>query len=345
MVFVVFIHNGISEKNFTNKNVALEIPVYVEIVQNFIYIIVAVAVPLFFLISSFLLYTRENKFSTVLKKKIRTILIPYILWNLIFILFYHIMQSLPFTKAIFNSAPDYLIRNYGFYDWLKAFLGDYTNKKSLTSTPFDYPLWFIRDLFILNILFIGIKKIIDKAPFGIIVIFFILWIANIKIYIVSPEALLFFSFGYYIVKYSLNEARIDIIRMSEISLIYLITIIMELFFNKYIPIIHKINIIIGSIFFLKASWYFVRNKMIYTVLIWCGQYGFIVYAIHAFILPQLLKLSINLFLSPPPAVKGWLILVDYFLIVLLGIVLSILFGILLKKIVPKVYAVLTGGRV
>jgi hypothetical protein len=74
--------------------------------------------------------------------------------------------------------------------------------------------------------------------------------------------------------------------------------------------------------------------------VWLEKYEFIVYAIHAFILPQLLKLSIKLF-----SMKGWFILADYFGVVLSGITLCVLFGILFKKITPKFYALLTGGRV
>ncbi|MDR3284102.1 MAG: acyltransferase family protein, partial [Treponema sp.] len=295
IVFVVFIHSGITEEGLAGRNITVEIPIYVAKIQIIVSDIISrVAVPLFFLISGFLLYAKEPKFSTVLKKKSRTLLLPLLLWNLLFVLVYFLMQNLSFTKAFFNSSAEDLIHNYSLLDWIDVFVGKFTARREY-NFPFDYPLWFIRDLYILVILFIGIKKAIDKFPFGTFIVFFILWITNITIYIISPEALFFFSLGYYIVKYSLKVNKIDSIKIYELSIIYITTILIELFFNEYVPIIHKINIIIGCMFFLKISLYFVKNVKLYAALVWLEKYEFIVYAIHAFILPQLLKLSIKLF--------------------------------------------------
>ena len=96
---------------------------------------------------------------------------------------------------------------------------------------------------ILNLLFVGIKKLIDRLPFGTIFIFFILWISGINIYIVSTEALLFFSFGYYVVKYSLVIRAFDGIKIYDIITIYLLVIAGILFFKEKLPVIHQINII------------------------------------------------------------------------------------------------------
>jgi surface polysaccharide O-acyltransferase-like enzyme len=63
IVFVVIIHNGISEKAFMQRNINAIIPDYVENIQNLIGIITAVAVPLFFLISGYLLYKKEMPYN------------------------------------------------------------------------------------------------------------------------------------------------------------------------------------------------------------------------------------------------------------------------------------------
>jgi fucose 4-O-acetylase-like acetyltransferase len=339
IVFVVIIHNGISAKSFSQRNIMAIIPDYVENIQRLVGIITAVAVPMFFLFSAYFLYLKEQKFIPIMKKKCRTILLPYFLWNLLLVLFYFIMQTLPFTKQFFMTDPDHLIKNYAVIDWIDVFVGKFTERREYTY-PFVYQFWFLRDLFILNIFFVFIKKIVDKFPVGIFVLFFILWTNNIRIYIVSPAALLFFTFGYYIAKYNFGIKNIDRINTLDISAIYGITIILEYFFIDSMPILHKINILIGCIFFLKISQYFIENIKLYKVLAWLEKYQFIVYAIHGIIIPQLFKIYIKII-----PINGIFILLGYFIMIFFGVFISVIFGIIFKKALPKLYEILTGGRI
>lgn len=71
IVFVIFIHNNPTEVNFADGTEIYTIPIYVNIIRELISNIIArTAVPLFFLISGFLLYTKETKFIPVLKKRV-----------------------------------------------------------------------------------------------------------------------------------------------------------------------------------------------------------------------------------------------------------------------------------
>ena len=262
IIFVVIIHNGISEKSFSVRNILAIIHNYVENVQRLVGIITAIAVPMFFLFSAYFLYFKEKKYIPAMKKKCRTILLPYFLWNLLLVLFYFLVQTLPFTRQFFMTDPDHLIKNYGVIDWIDVFWGKITYRNE-SGNPFIGPFWFLRDLFILNIFFIGIKKLVDKFPIGIFTLFFVLLANNINIYIVSPEALLFFSIGYYIVKYDLGIKNVDRIKTLDLSAIYGITIFLEYLFIDSMPILHKINILIGCMFFLKISQYFIENIKLY----------------------------------------------------------------------------------
>jgi fucose 4-O-acetylase-like acetyltransferase len=339
MVFVVIIHNGITEKSFTGRGIAAAVPDYVENVQRLIGIITAIAVPLFFLISAYLLYTKEQSFVPVLKKKCRSIAVPYILWNLLFALLYLTMQTLPFTKAFFKTDAEHLISGYGVIDWIDVFWGKITYRNEY-GHPFAGQFWFIRDLFILNIFFIGIKKLSDKFPLGTFVLFLILWVNNIDIYIVSPEALIFFTLGYYAVKYNLGIKNIDLIKITDLTAVYGITVILEYLFTESMPVLHKINIIIGCIYFLKISGYIIENIKLYKILAWLEKYAFTVYAVHMAVMPQFLKVYIKIV-----PLNGVYILLGYFLVIIFGIIVSIIFGIIVRKLFPKIFSVLTGGRV
>jgi fucose 4-O-acetylase-like acetyltransferase len=334
---VVFIHNNPTEVNFAGGTETYTIPEYVNAIRELISNIIArIAVPLFFLISGYLLYLKEEKFITVLKKKSKTILLPYVLWNILAILFFSIAQNLSFTKPYFATI---IIRNFTAMDYLGVFTGK-TGIFAAKGMPLVYQFWFLRDLFILNLAFIGIKKIVDKIPFGTICLLFVLWVSNINIYLVSAEALLFFTLGYYIVKYSLDYKKFDQIKVYDIIGVYIITIILELFFNENILFIHKINIIIGSILFIKLTKNFVNNEAIFNKLLWLEKYSFFVYAVHGIALAGMQKLSVKII----PMHGGWLLL-QYFGVNIIGIIIFVIIGIIVRKSFPKLYAILTGGRI
>jgi hypothetical protein len=344
IVFVVFIHNNPQFVNFAGGTEIYTIPAYVNLVRTLISgIICSVAVPLFFLIAGFLLYAKETAFLPVLKKRSMTILLPYIVWNVLAILFFFTAQSFAFTKPYFANI---IVRNFNAADWFGAFTGKsgFFGKEGY---PLVYQFWFLRDLFILTLLFIPIKKIIDKFPFAAFVLFFTLWISGINIYIVNTGALLFFAMGYYIVKYNLQYKEIDSniewgagkTRLLDVGVIYILTIIAELFLKEQVPIIHILNILVGCVFFIKLSYYFIKNEWLYDKLARFEKYAFFVYAVHGIALAVMQKLSVKII----PMHDAWL-LVQYFAVNILGIILFTTIAVVLRKLFPRFYALLTGGR-
>jgi fucose 4-O-acetylase-like acetyltransferase len=149
IVFVVFIHNNPTEVNFAGGTEIYTIPGYVNIIRELLFnIIASIAVPLFFLISGFLLYVKETKFVIVLQKKIQTILLPYIIWHILTIAFFFVAQSFSFTKPYFVTL---IVRNFNVLDWIGVFIGK-TGIFAERGMPLVYQFWFLRDLFILDII-------------------------------------------------------------------------------------------------------------------------------------------------------------------------------------------------
>jgi surface polysaccharide O-acyltransferase-like enzyme len=331
IIFVVFIHNVITEIQFQGNTEILQIPVYVDIVRNLISQIIArVAVPMFFIFSGYLLYLKESSFKTILKKKSRSILLPYFLWTILYMGWALIIQNNPFRISF--ASPEQRLLNWNWIQWVQAFIGGPSRETGilgLIRAPYVVPLWFLRDLFVLSLLFIVIKKLVDKLPFAVLTVTFILWISETQLYIVSPEALIFFIFGYYAVKYNLNIGHLDKIRLAELSAVYIITIGMELFGDSHFPIIHKLNIIIGIVFFFKVSYYFIRNDKVYKCLLWLEGYEFFVYAFHAFVLGYVLKITCMII-----PLEGGFILLQYFSGVIISTALCIVCGAILKTILP-----------
>jgi fucose 4-O-acetylase-like acetyltransferase len=335
---VVFIHNTVINEgvNFSDGTQTFDVPLYVAKIKELAGAFTSIAVPLFFLISGFLLYAKEPKFLENLHKKCRTILLPYILWAILVILFLFTAQSFSFTKPYFVNL---IVRNFSPIDWIGVFLGHFGKFAEPYGNPLVYQFWFLRDLFVLNLLFVIIKKIVDTCPGGTLVLFFTLWIGGINIHIVNSGALLFFTLGYYIVKYNLNYKHLDNIRTHDVIIMYMTAIIISLFFRERVAVISAINIIVGIVFFIKLSYAFIKKSELYTILTWLEQYAFWVYATHGIAISVLIKLSVKIM----PMNGPWL-LVHYFVVTLLCIFILLGMGIIFRRMFPKIFSILTGGR-
>jgi hypothetical protein len=86
--------------------------------------------------------------------------------------------------------------------------------------------------------------------------------------------------------------------------------------------------------------YFINNGKLYKKLAWLEKYAFFVYAIHGIALIIMQKLSVKIM----PMHDGW-ILLQYFSVTIIGIVIFVLLGVLVSKLFPKLFTILTGGRV
>lgn len=67
-----------------------------------------VGVPMFFFISAMLFYKGLSAVSDIkrkLKKRLNTLFLPYILWNILFVAIYWIMTHIPFIASMMNMPP------------------------------------------------------------------------------------------------------------------------------------------------------------------------------------------------------------------------------------------------
>lgn len=111
----------------------------------------SVCVPFYFLISAFLFFRSMDKFSIAwyrskIRRRVRSLLLPYLLWNTIglatMLLKIHLSSNSDFTQ--------YDNLNLTVTDIIKGFWSLEAIDSSLLPYPYDFVLWFVRDLIVLT---------------------------------------------------------------------------------------------------------------------------------------------------------------------------------------------------
>ena len=102
------------------------------------------AVPGFFLLSGALLFRREFCWKANLRRKFRRLLVPYLLLNTFWLAVCLLGRKIGALSAYFSSEATNVYAWNG-WQWINAYVG-------FQGGPVAYHLWFLRDLFVLNLL-------------------------------------------------------------------------------------------------------------------------------------------------------------------------------------------------
>ncbi|MDE6099301.1 MAG: acyltransferase [Muribaculaceae bacterium] len=100
-------------------------------------------VPLFFLLSGFLFFRPDDKLTTELyiakiKSRARSLLVPYLLWNTLFAIVF-LLKTSGLDYESYGTAENPWRLLYGYWNLADGF-------------PFDFPMWFIRNLIVISLL-------------------------------------------------------------------------------------------------------------------------------------------------------------------------------------------------
>lgn len=305
----------------------------IKFIQNFISQgISRMAVPLFFILSGFLFFRNFSNENTVyknkLKKKIKTLVIPYIIWNF----FGYIIFLLPNYVPYLNNFIQNNGSNLNLTDFLEAILFFKYNKT----------FWFMFYLIILTIVSPIIYFAICKKKRGIIsiIIIFAIWLIfssaiNSDIII----ALLFYSLGGYL---SINY--FEVINKKEHLLskrdTFLITIIWFTLIIIYHYIIHnKIILQISILLGIVAIWELYNFIKVPKIILKCSKYSFIIYAAHPFILEVIEKVIMKILGTDVLAMC-----IDYILAPIITFFIIVIVFSIIKKRINIVYKLLNGNR-
>lgn len=342
IVTVVFIHTRLEDVMINGSLLVNEgqFPIYRllrHIVNNEL---ASIAVPLFFFISGFLFFYHSDfsieAYVKKIKKRARTLLIPYIFWNVVVFLLFLFTQL--FLSSM-TSGRQKMIADYNWLDWLNLF---WAHNDGM---PICYQFWFLRDLMVV-ILFTPILYCLIKnfKAFGVLALG-ILWLFEIWFVVpgFSIDAFFFFSFGAW---FSINKHNftVDFRSMRWITtFIYLSLVVLSTGFwhskNTDYYYIHNMVIVVGLVAIVSWTTYGITKNRLHVSLFLAGS-SFFVYAYHGMPVALVVKCWIKL-LSP---INEWMMLIGYFLVPFFIVGIGVSIYAFLHKYFPTFTALITGGR-
>lgn len=274
------------------------------------------AVPFFFFISGYFFFQRDyynfNKYKEMLRKKSKTLLLPFIIWNIIGAIILYIYNPSMFNSSISNITIDFLLGKW------------------------NPPLWYVRNLILMMILYplygwiFKTSNLIYKICVILALLYF--WIpVDCSWY--SIEGWLFFIIGGVFTQENFK------IKISSYILYLLIVIWILLCFYKpyWNEIIHKATTILGVsiIIYIINSIKINKNELLYKF----ASYSFLIYVAHIYMVKSMKVLIANKY--PENEITA---ILSYFTIPIICIFFILIIGNSWKKIHSKSYSILMGGR-
>lgn len=294
------------------------------------------SVPIYFFISGFVFFLGLNssftkdKYIQKLKNRTKTLLIPYLIWNVIAILLI-IVRMLPcfrgylsYTDTELNLTWSNLLSCFWMYNGQLSSIPAGTDMAihvSSSTFPINTPLWFLRDLMIVVLLTPMLYKIIKSVGYywviGIGIFWFIgsVWYTGYWIKLLT--AFFFFSWGAYM-SISQKNMLVEFGKFFKSSMILypllgVLYIIAQYQYPHLLGVIKQLNIVVGLFFAYNLASWFLKEGFC-KVNSFLASASFFIYVSHMLVCDRIIKI---LYLMIKPS-NDWSIVVVY----LTGIVVS-----------------------
>ena len=309
-------------------------------------------IPMLFIISGFLFALQDYKpYKQRTGKRFRTLILPYLIWSAIGFAFTFGLEMIPWGRNLVATSnivriddTRVLLHDYAWYEMLVRWI----------LIPVPYQLWFIRVLFFYNLAYPALRWCVMNriARWIFFPVAILAWLSTQGLVFFEGEGLLFFSLGIWIRKTSfdietpkrwLNPLVWGIAFLSLAAMKTVLAFLGEPVMGSAVypvmTIMHKLTSLAGLI----ACWYgldpLVRWCMARPWFAWLSAFSFMIYAMHA----PLVAYATEWLFSWMQQVPYYRILTFVFLPMMI-IALCVAVGALLRRTVPKVYLLLTGGR-
>lgn len=295
-----------------------------------------VAVPLFYFISGLLFFKSINRIKDCflgIRKRIRSLLIPYIIWNLIFVGWYVVLAFTPGVSRFVNS------------DMMSHFSVSHPmdSLEYLLIEPAGFHLWFLRDLMIYAVCTPLLYFLLRRYPWITLLLLFCVFgrITRCGITYFAMGGIISLHFS--LEKFSSWLSRAVVIACVVLFLINAIMATMSAYSNVVgNPYCQQIANTAG----ILAIWglYDIKHNIdghckFADVMMFVSKYSFFIYLFHEPAFNIIKKLSLR-----AVGINDWSLITLYLFNPFLMTLFAIAVAIVIKKLLPKTYAVIVGGR-
>lgn len=295
------------------------------------------AVPLFYAISGYLFFlgldngkdkVNYGKLGMKIKKRFRTLFVPYIIACLFPAAFYFIMEQIPFCGKFLNGGGN-------FSENLKKPLHElivFLYFDSGSGTPFAFHLWFLRDLIFIVILspaLLCLRSLIGKYTVcGILFVISFITIPYIPIF-----GMFWFMFG------SCFLDKLSMMKSLFIPVSFLLLCIVQMSYPVYFWKYFNIPIIVLGIASIWIVYDKICPKTFDIALMTMCSFTFFIYLFHEPTLNIVRKIIIIPFHH-----SSFGFAVSYLVSPWIFAFIWIIVGMSFRKALPRVYNICVGGR-
>lgn len=280
-------------------------------------------VSMFYMLSSFLFFQRFqwNQLLGKWKRRIHTLLIPYLIWNTVYFLLFALLPRLPFLASLINTAPAPLTFSSILFG---VFLHQYAGF-----------LWFIKVLILLTLLaplfyvLLSKKYIAELTLISLLVCLFFPPFPLPAVINFHWRFVFFYALGAYVALRAPDAARVTAPRALRYVLLAAIPLYAYLH-TLYTTELFSVAVILSLWFGINAET--VRDRSIFDT-------SFFVYLTHLLAFSLIKKVQYALV----PHTEAWM-LISYFSVAWIAVLLLVPLALLVRRYLPRTYAVLFGGR-
>lgn len=295
------------------------------------------AVPLFFFVSGFLFYLNEESIWQKWKKRVKSLLIPYLLWCSFYFVFLFLTQRVLGLERFFSGDKLKLIADFEAIDYLRVFWD------IRDGGPILAPLWFLRNLIVLCVLAPIFKLCAEKLKiiFPLLLLvnyFFVHW----NILVVTDNNMLFFGFGIYLCSTTVKLDFLDKFKFKYVTPIWLLLLIAVMIAyakaNMAYDTLHRLFMIIDCILTYSVI-DIISRRFDCKLLIKITAASFFIYLAHEPWISYIQSFFFKYITLPETilVVMPWLFVFIAFCYTYVG-------HYLLSKYAPPIYKLLTGSR-
>ena len=323
MMAVVFIHTGnLSVYHISEDSTGVAGFVYCfESVASLLW---EAAVPMFFMTSGFLMFrnfTWEKLWSKY-QSRFHTILIPYLLWNTIYYLYYIVVTRIPFIQRMMNGNE---VIDISLKEWISRL---WTNEY--------FVFWFLKDLIILIILtpvMYFFLRNYGKWPVGFVMLILSVYIGS---YVQYWPFNSYYLLGAYI---GINHKCAPFVKKRILTIMGCGGVLAWIVLN----ILRVLNLCTWQLpiwVVLCCLWFAGDCVDLYEKKTrWWMSISFFIYCMHDMILEAYEKIFLKVF-----GLGSVYALMDYLLMPFLTVITLIVIALFMRKYMSSVWKILTGNR-